>query len=168
MATEVFNRRPVNTAGVYHSDNAGLIFPDAGGRGSATSLSAAGVQRFSLQYSQNVARFFDMQGPGSGGAVNVYYIIGRAAGAAGANHLVGPVASVRTWYERFGNGCNACFNEIAITMNAGNCCTPGGGDVNIDYQISNVLMNAMSLGMTAEQMVIMHDTSLMFTGAVYF
>lgn len=166
MAEEVFHRERVRPAKVFHSDNAYLFFPRVAG--TEVAVSAAGAQQISGSYSQQVGRLYDLAGSENGQGVNVYYTIGRTAGQLSVSHVVGPVIAVKSWYRQFGDGCRACLNEMAIRMNAGNCCNADSPvEESIGYHLYNMVMTAMGFSMGAEQMLIMHTVSIIYTGMEY-
>lgn len=172
MATPIFERQNSTVKGVFASDTASISFGRAGA--GVQPLSGVLVQSLQVQYSQQVSRLYDLSGNGARAPVNVYYVGGRTTGNASMARVVGPDATIKEVYSRFGNICNVKNNDLNLTMSQADCSSdPRGTFVgpvqngSLRYALTGVLMTALTLGVQSQDMIINESTQLMFAGMDY-
>lgn len=144
--SDIFNRSVSTLGGVFTADRAKLAF--AGGL-------VALVQGLNFSYSQTITRLYEVGGP------NIYYVGGRTQGRMGINRVVGPSRTVKAFYTKYGDVCQAKQNTINLTLTETDCSTGSSGPTT--YDMKNCVIDSVSVGVEASAMIITENTSLMYS-----
>lgn len=132
------------------------------------------TQQFSVQFSQNLSRIYDVSNAGVQGSVPVFYVGGRAEGNATIARVVGPDSrGICSFYERFSDVCNPLDMQFTI----GGPCAPAGETIfgavtqvllrrdparQITYKLTGVVMQSMQLGVSANDMIPNENIQMIF------
>lgn len=122
------------------------------------------VQSLQLQFSQQIARIYDIGNGGSkggvagvGNEVPVYYVGGRTAGSATLARVLGPDSGdLCEFYTRMGNVCVP--QDLTFTLEGG-C---NAASASAAYTISGAVMNNVGTAVNAQDMIVNESISLMF------
>jgi hypothetical protein len=120
MAKSVYSRQKTGFGGSFASDLASMSLA-----GSVTPLGI--VQNVQIQFSQQVARIYDVSNGGTsgagGGKVPVFYVGGRTQGQGTIARVLGPQSgALCAFYEEIGNICSP--QDLTFTFRGG--CGPSG------------------------------------------
>lgn len=180
---DVFGRQDQVLRGGLSSDAMFMSWPElaaVAGNGGVGML----VQNLGLNYSQPIRRIFEI-GPGiipvgNGGFLpgNVcdtpsppaacanrtqptYYIIGRPEGQFQMGRFVGPQVIGECFIRTYGSACAP--NIISLSGKAG-CVANDPTAKTMTWILSGVVINNLSMNVTAQEMVIQEGLSAMFAG----
>ena len=182
---DVFGRQDQVLAGGLSSDSMFMSWPElaaAAGNGGVGML----VQNLGLNYSQPIRRIFEI-GPGvipnGAGGFNpatgcegelgppppscanrtqpTYYIIGRPEGQFQMGRFVGPQVIGECFIRTYGSACAP--NVITLSGRAG-CRANDPNSKLMTWLLSGVVINNLSMNVTAQEMVIQEGLSAMFAG----
>jgi hypothetical protein len=151
--------------------------------GSTTALGI--VQNVQLNFSQQVARIYDVSNGGSasgaGGFVPVFYVGGRTQGNASIARVLGPQSgALCAFYQELGNICSP--QDLTFTFSGG--CGPAGQGANataplefsnavgaaeantVKYSIQASTMVGLTVGVAANDMIVNENIALMFANLV--
>lgn len=161
MANPIFKEnRSGNVKKVFTAKQAKLAL---GGEGA--SISGVLVQGINFTFQQNISRIYDLEGPDSQGKLNSYYVIGRAQGNAQLSRVIGPEATIKQMYAKFGNACEACKNQMTFSLsgNASDCC----GQQDIKYILISVVLTQVGISLNANDMLVNENSQLTFNDMEY-
>jgi hypothetical protein len=185
---DVFGRQDQVLRGGLSSDAMFMSWPElaaVAGNGGVGML----VQNLALNYSQPIRRIFEI-GPGvvpNGAVVNgnpvfvpatgcdgptpseacqyrtqpTYYIIGRPEGQFQMGRFVGPQVIGECFIRRYGSACAP--NVITLSGRAG-CRADDPNSKLMTWLLNGVVINNLSMNVTAQEMVIQENLSAMFAG----
>lgn len=183
---DVFGRQDQILRGGLSSDAMFMSWPElaaVAGNGGVGML----IQNLSLEYSQPIRRIFEI-GPGvipngnggfipgnvcdnnPGGIVGLacanrtqptYYIIGRPEGRFQMGRFVGPQVIGECFIRTYGSACAP--NVISLSGKAG-CSANDPLAKQMTWILNGVVINNLSMNVTAQEMVIQEGLSAMFAG----
>ena len=142
---DIYNRVEPGVAGAITAE--GSVMTVSSGRTGFIT------QALGLNYAQPVNRIYEIGSP------NVYLISGRTRGDGGIQSVVGPSATVQTFYSTYGNVCNASANTLRFTFNVG--CSAGGNNVG-SMSAKGVVLTNVSRNTQSESIVISEAVAFMF------
>lgn len=173
---DVYSRQRTGFAGAFASDLAAMTIA-----GSTTPLGI--VQNVQINFSQQVARIYDVSNGGSasasaGGFVPVFYVGGRTQGNASIARVLGPQSgALCDFYAELGNVCSP--QDLTFTFSGG-CGEAGdgssptrliefsnavgrGSEANaVKYTIQAATMVNLTVGVAAQDMIVNENIALMF------
>lgn len=147
---ELFTRTEVAFGGAMHAQF-GLLVPNKG-------LTGVLMQNLTLQYAQQVTRLYEIGRTGQ--MSRVYYVSGRAQGTIGAAHVIGPGTVIKTFYDNFGDVCQAATNDIVINLGPNIC----EGTNRLAYRAKFCVLTQIGMSVAAQDMVVSENSQLMFSG----
>lgn len=167
----IFGRENTRVNGVFTSDRAKLVFSGApGAAGGAAAVGGGGVtgvlvQSLNFNFTQNITRLHEIgvEGAGNDALTNIYLIGGRTQGQAGLNRVIGPKATIKELYARYGNVCNAPNNNMELQLTETDCSVRGSSQ-SLIYVLKAVTMQGVAVNVAAQDMVINEQGTLMFQG----
>lgn len=118
------------------------------------------VQQLQLVYRQQITRLFEIS------SNRQYYVIGRPQGNISMQRVVGPLAVSNAFVAKFGDGCKAEKNTLSLSADSG-CGEATGNNTQaqgVDYTANNVILEQLTVGIQAGDMLITEGFQLMFTG----
>lgn len=170
----VYERQQTAFAGSFASDVAALAV--TGSAGLAVQLGI--VQSAQVQFSQQVARIYDVSNGGNSGSgqagavVPVFYVGGRTQGQATIARVLGPQSgALCAFYRRMGNVCSP--QDLAFAFQGG-CETTSNSPAIINgavgsiakqqvkYTLEDCLMVNLAINVAAQDMIVNENVSLMF------
>lgn len=149
---DLFSRSSDSFGGSFAADSAKLVFPGMGGEFGML------VQQMQAQYSQQLSKIYEV------GSNKFYYVAGRTTGGLNINRIDGPVKLGRTFLEKFGNVCNAGSNNMSFQLTSG--CGAGGGS-NTTYTAKFVVVQAVTIAVASQDMMINNGIQAMFGSFSY-
>jgi len=172
---DVYARQRTGFGGSFASDLAAMTIA-----GSTTPLGI--VQNVQINFSQQVARIYDVSNGGSanagaGGFVPVFYVGGRTQGNASIARVLGPQSgALCAFYAEIGNVCSP--QDLTFTF-AGGCGPSGQGSSptqpiafstavgnaeanSVKYTIQAATMVNVTVGVAAQDMIVNENIALMF------
>ena len=149
---DIFNRNVSSLAGVFTADRAKLTM--------AANLGVL-VQRMQFTYAQAITRLYEVGANGPGGASNIYYVGGRTQGNLTLDRVIGPSGSVKLLYRQYGDVCQARKNPIIMTLAEADCTT--GASTPERYTMKNCVITQVSVGVSAQDMIIGENTVMMYS-----
>jgi hypothetical protein len=156
--SDIFNRETDSFAGAFPVDRAKISLPGLGGLGNTPA--GLIIQNMSIQYTQQISRIYQAT------SSNVYYVGGRTAGNGSIQSVAGPRRMSSTFYRTYGDVCNARTNTIHISATAG-CDLEGGGQARAAFTAHFVVLTAVSIQITAQDMLINEGIQFMFSSLLY-
>lgn len=147
MPNHVFGRTSPAVKGVFAADLAVVTL--------SNGLSPTLMQNLSLQYAQQVSRFFQL------GSADMYYIGGRTSGQLSTGHVVGPGATILTWYTQFGNVCNAPTNHIQFAAKGQLCNNQQA--LGLVFDVAYVVLTSLGIAVQSQDVVISESSQSMFS-----
>jgi hypothetical protein len=170
----VYSRQQTGFGGSFASDLAALTIA-----GSVTPLGI--VQNVQVQFSQQIARIYDVSNGGTagaaGGLVPVFYVGGRTQGQATIARVLGPQSgALCNFYAEMGNVCSP--QDLTFTFSGG-CGSSGEGaspteqiDItnatgpgnfkSVAYTIEAAVMTNLGIQVGSQDMIVNENISLMF------
>lgn len=156
---DIFGRVDQLFGGGLSADSMFMTWPSlpAGGAGLL-------VQSIGLQYQQPVRRIFEL-GPGrvnpdSGTRSQLtYYIVGRPEGNFQMQRIFGFAAIGTQFYKTYGNPCN---ENPSLSFNANAGCNGNDNGQSMIWTLDGVLLTAVGMTATAQEMVIQDTVGGMF------
>jgi len=170
---DVYSRQRTGFGGSFASDLAALTIA-----GSVTPLGI--VQNVQIQFSQQIARIYDVSNGGTagaaGGLVPVFYVGGRTQGQGTIARVLGPQSgALCEFYAEMGNVCSP--QDLTFTF-AGGCGPSGEGaqptavlpfngvgnaEFNkVAYTIEAAVMTNLGIQVGSQDMIVNENISLMF------
>lgn len=172
---DVYSRQRTGFAGSFASDLAAMTIA-----GSTTPLGI--VQNVQLNFSQQVARIYDVSNGGAasasaGGFVPVFYVGGRTQGNASLARVLGPQSgALCAFYAELGNVCSP--QDLTFTF-AGGCGQAGVGSNptqvlefsnavgnavanSVKYTVQAATMVGLGVSVAAQDMIVNESIALMF------
>ena len=169
----VYSRQRTGFGGSFASDLAALTIA-----GSVTPLGI--VQNVQVQFSQQIARIYDVSNGGTagkaGGLVPVFYVGGRTQGQASIARVLGPQSgSLCQFYQEMGNVCSP--QDLSFTFRGGCEGLSGNrptqqlpfsnatGNANYNqttYTIEAAVMTNLGISVGSQDMIVNENVSLMF------
>ena len=150
-ALNIFNRNASEVAGVFTADGVTLTVQGINGQAVSTQL----VQRLQIQYAQNITRLFEV------GSTNMYYVGGRAQGQASLDRVIGPALGLCNFYKTYGDVCQAKGRNLQFNL-AQSDCSKANAVGGINLVLTSAVIQAVGLGVTANDIIITDMTSVMF------
>jgi hypothetical protein len=175
---DIYSRQRTGFGGSFASDLAALTIA-----GSVTPLGI--VQNVQVQFSQQIARIYDVSNGGTageaGGLVPVFYVGGRTQGQATIARVLGPQSgALCSFYAQMGNVCSP--QDLTFTFRGG--CGAAGeganptallpfanavGNANFNqvvYTIEAAVMTNLGIQVGSQDMIVNENISLMFANLV--
>lgn len=106
------------------------------------------VQQVQFQYTQQVTMLYEI------GSANVYYVGGRAQGAATLARVIGPAPLSAQFIRNFNDLCN----PQDINLNASSGCRGGGPN----YTLEDAVLTTIGLSATSQETVITEQLQFIF------
>lgn len=150
----VYKRQETKHFGSFASDSAVLKMGDP-----AAEIGI--VQNAQIQFSQSVARIYDVGNGGKAGKdkqAAIWYVGGRTQGQATLARILGPASTgLQKFYADLGDVCNVTKNDLTFTFLAG---CEGTGTTT--YTIKAAVMVNVGISVSAQDMIVNENVSLMF------
>lgn len=170
----VYERQQTAFAGSFASDVAALAVTGLNGLSAQLGI----VQNAQVQFSQQVARIYDVSNGGNsgssrgGGVVPVFYVGGRTQGQATIGRVLGPQSgALCDFYSKMGNvcspqdlafafegGCETTANSPAILKDA----VGSIAKQKVKYTLEDCLMVSVAINVASQDMIVNENISLMF------
>jgi len=157
MARDIFNRRTDVFGGSFASDEASISFPAVGQSG-AQDVGLL-IQRLQTTYQQQVTRLYEVGRPA------IYYVGGRTNGDATVDRVVGPRTIADSFYEKYGDVCQARTNSLEFNIETGCGDAEEGGYAS--YTCYFCVITSIGLGVQASDMLINESLRIMFSSFQY-
>jgi len=154
---DLFGRNTDNYGGSFAADNAKLVFPGIGDAGGADIGMLS--QQLQCQYSQQISKLYEI------GSSKFYYVAGRTQGQLSINRVEGPRRLGTAFLKKFGNVCNVRTNNLSFQL-VGDC-GDGGGGQNTTYTSKFVVIQAVTIAVAAQDMLINNGIQAMFSSFSY-
>jgi len=146
----IFGRTDPTLGGVFTADMVQVFL----GGGLGPTL----MQSFGLQFSQPIARIYEVGGP------NMYYVVGRAQGGSQVGRVVGPNNLIASFYAQFGDACNAANNTITFVASPSTCAfntSSANAGAGVTYSAGLCVLSNFGLQTQAQDMLISENLQLM-------
>lgn len=160
--TKSFFGRSVQLGGAFNGMTAQVTFGTSG----ENSMTLAGLafEQVAINFNMPVQRLYDL-GSTEENLSKAYLIAGRPEGQGQFTRLVGPTSVGTSFFQTFGDVCNAASN--VMTINAGSSCqnrTDGSSTVNTAVQIDlhHVVLTSLNTQMSSNEFVMRAGTAFMF------
>lgn len=162
---DIYNRVADAFGGSFAADAAQVMFVQPGIIGSGQGVNAGGggvgmlVQQLQFTYSQAVTRVYEL------GSSLSFYVAGRTQGQATMGRILGPRPLALTFYQQYGDVCNAATNTLHVQMAAG-CGTPGQfqqGSNLFAFTLRFCVITSIGVSMQAQDMIINEQLQIMFS-----
>jgi hypothetical protein len=152
MANDVFGRTASTFGGAFSADAAVCSFSGLAGGGVGLL-----TQMLQFNYAQRVRRIWEI------GSALTFFIVGRSAGSANVQRILGPRPIQTAFYSTYGNACNAANNTLIFSIGLG-CSQPGdlGSGDGISFALTGVLLTSVGYSVQAEDMVFGEQLEMMF------
>lgn len=163
---EIFGRTASTFGGAFSADDALMTFPAIADANGVTQRAQVPLllQNAQFSYQQQITRLYELTSSA------IYYVAGRAEGAGQLGQVLGPTKLSQNFLRTYGNVCRAGTNVLHFSMTAG-CRGEGaaantGGLVGANWQnlhafsANFVVLNAISLQMAAESMIIQQNLGM--------
>jgi hypothetical protein len=176
---DFFSRKTDIFGGAFSADSARVTFPNVGGiAGQFTAQVGLLIQNLSMGYSQQVTRLYEVGTPA------IYYVGGRTSGEGNISRIVGPRLITSTFYEKYGDVCQAATNSLqfaaatgcgatgsaqSLAGTAGNFANgnPNGIQGAAEFTAYFVVLTQIQLTVNAENVVIGENLAYMFSSLEY-
>ena len=157
MATSVYSRQHTVHKGSFASDLAALTIA-----GSDTVLGI--VQNVQLQFSQQIARIYDVSNGGvSSNECPVYYVGGRTQGQATIARVLGPQSgAICSFYTEMGNVCSPQDLNFSFSSGCGGDSPAAGQNSSVTYTIEAAVMTNLGIQVGSQDMIVNENISMMF------
>jgi len=163
---DIYSRQKTAFGGSFASDQAAMTVA-----GSTTALGI--VQNVQAQFSQQVARIYDVSNGGLSGVVPVFYVGGRTQGQASIARVLGPQSgALCEFYEELGNVCSP--QDLTFTFRGG-CSEDGDAQVaafqnavgsaeanSVAYTLEAAVMVNLSINVGSQDMIVNENIAMMF------
>lgn len=149
MATglDIFGRLPMQFGGAFSADAAIASFSGLAGGGVGLLC-----QQIQFTYQQRVTRLFEI------GSRFTFYVVGRSAGEASVQRVLGPRPVSLAFYQAYGNPC--IMGTLLFQVGVG--CAPGVIQGALVFVLTGVLLTSISISVRAEDMIVAEALQLMF------
>lgn len=170
----VYERQQTAFAGSFASDVAALAITGPGGIKAQLGI----VQQANVQFSQQVARIYDVSNGGKSGTgqkgavVPVFYVGGRTQGQATLGRVLGPQSgALCDFYKSLSNVCSpqdlafAFEGGCETTANSPAILTDAVGTIakqRVKYTLEDCLMVNLAIAVNSQDMIVNENISLMF------
>jgi len=147
MATDVFSRE-VSYGGAFSADGVEITF---------TGFTAGMlVQNIQWQYQQAVTRLYEVGSP------DLYLVAGRTQGQCTVARVLGPTPILPSFYESYGDVCNAEDNSLDFSAVAA-CGTNGGASAeSMIWSMHHVVLVQIGGSVSAQDMIINESMVFMY------
>ena len=116
------------------------------------------VQNAQIQFAQSIARIYDVGNSGLNKQAAVWYVGGRTQGQATLARVLGPASKgLGAFYTKIGDVCKAKDNSLTFTFLAG--CE---SSANTTYTLTAAVMVNVGISVSAQDMIVNENVSLMF------
>lgn len=172
---DIYQRQRTQFAGAFASDVAALTI------GGNPAVALGIVQNVQVQFSQQVARIYDVSNGGTavaaGGIVPVFYVGGRTQGQGTIARVLGPKSgALCKFYNEMGNVCTP--QDLVFTFQGG-CEDPGKGKnattvapfknavgsanfSKVKYTVEAALITNLAISVGAQDMLVNENITFMF------
>lgn len=151
MGTDIFSRQ-VGFGGAFSADGAVISFGSSFGAGML-------AQNIQWSYMQSIQRLYEI------GSNNVYLVAGRTMGGATIMKVMGPAQLATSFYQTFGNVCNATSNNINFTASAK--CGVNGSGASVAINLYSCVIQSYSGGVQAQDMVVNEQIQMTYVYMTY-
>lgn len=152
---DLFSRRLSESGGSFSVDDSLLTFP--GLPGSAAFIPFI-IQNLGLQYGQTISRLYGLN------LSKVFLVAGRAQGNAAMQQVLAPQGDLKTFYETYGNVCNARQNVMSLALRSG--CTAQTIS-NQRFTCGTCVATQLAVNATSETGVVNNSTQISFESLEY-
>lgn len=161
---DIFNRTSDIYGGSFTAEGAAITFPalrDAAGGPAGANIGLL-IQRMALNYSQDVARLYEVGTPA------VYYVGGRTNGQIGVDRVIGPRALSTAFYRTYGDVCRARQNSMQFSVAAGcDIGDIGPAQSSVTYTCHFCVITTVGVSVQARDMIINESLQIMFSSLLY-
>jgi len=149
MATglDIWGRLPMAVGGAFSADAAVASFSGLAGGGVGLLC-----QQIQFTYQQRVTRLFEI------GSRFVFYVVGRSAGEAQVQRVLGPRPVSLAFYQTYGNPC--VMGTLLFQIGVG--CEVGTIESSLSFVLTGVLLTSISISVRAEDMIVAEALQMMF------
>ena len=147
MAQNIFGREGGAVKGAFSADTLKLQI------GGDSDLL---VQNLRVQYTQQVSKIYDLSNASPSDA---YYVAGRSDGQSSMQKVMGPSASVSTFYTTFGDPCNEGRGNVVLSGEFGCGGTTTG---NTAVTLEKPVVTSFGMAVNANDVLITEDTTMIF------
>ena len=151
----VYSRQKTVHKGSFASDRAAMTI---GGKNTALGI----VQNVQLQFSQQIARIYDVSNGGKSGECPVFYVGGRTQGQATIARVLGPQSgAICDFYTEMGNVCSPQDLNFSFSSGCGGDATTSQ-DAKVTYTIEDAVMTNLGIQVGSQDMIVNENISMMF------
>ena len=158
---DIFNRTSDVFGGSFTAEGAAITFPalrNAAGAPAGANIGLL-IQRMALNYSQDVARLYEVGTPA------VYYVGGRTNGQIGVDRVIGPRILSTAFYRTYGDVCRARRNSMQFSVGAN--CDNATGATTVTYTCHFCVITTVGVNVQARDMIINESLQIMFSSLLY-
>ena len=154
----IFANQDVALGGVFQANRCKLNFGDNG-------VTGVLVQAMQFSFSQNITRLYEIgDSHNATGKSNVYYVTGRCQGQMQLNRVIGPAATIETMYTVYGDACQACENNMTLSLTETDCSTCGNYGAGMYYTLQYCVLTQVGVSVQAQDMILNETCQIMFSG----
>lgn len=136
-----------------------------------------GLQNTQFQFQQQISMIYELPGGGAADGANngtpgsyVYLVGGRAQGSASISRIIGPAALQALVIESYGDICSP--KDLRFDASSGFCARQrgqvgAGGAGGLVYELKDAIMQGVSGGISAQDLMITENLALMFLDLLY-
>jgi len=147
MAQNIFGREGGAVKGAFSADTLKLQI------GGDSDLL---VQNIRVQYTQQVSKIYDLS---NASPADAYYVAGRSDGQSSMQKVMGPSASVSSFYTTFGDPCNTGRGNVVLSGEFGcGSATAGSTAVTLEKPV----VTSFGMAVNANDVLITEDTTMIF------
>ena len=144
---DVFGRIPQQFGGAFAADAAVASFSGLAGGGVGLLC-----QEIQFTYQQRVTRLYEI------GSHFTFYVVGRTAGEAHVQRVLGPRPVSLAFYSTYGNPCTT--GTLLFQIGVG--CVLGDIEGSLSFVLTGVLLTSISISVRAEDMIVAESLHMMF------
>lgn len=156
MATDMLNRRLAEYGGSFSTDDILLTFP---GLQNAAAFVPFIISQLGINYGQQISRIYGLN------LSKVFLVSGRAQGNAALQQILAPQGNLNTFYQTYGDACNANKNVMQFSLRTG--CGQGASGFAQRFLAGMCLANQLAINTAAEQGVVNNSTQISFESLEY-
>ena len=146
MANDIFSQT-INHGGSYNVQGSLLTF---GGLDDGAGLA---VQSVRYSYTQAVSKFYDLTSD------RVYIVGGRSEGTASITRMIGPARLLVSFYQQYGDVCQAANNNIEFSLIAG---CDSSATTTSRIKLNHCFIRSLTGSLNVQQPMINESIDLMF------
>ncbi len=157
---DILGRRLAEHGGSLSIDDVLLTFP---GLDNQAAFIPFIITNLNLSYGQQISRFYGLN------LNKVFLVSGRAQGNAAMQQVISPQGNMKSFYETYGNVCNAQQNVLQFSMRSG-CSNSTSGNTTSSLQrflAGLCIANQLSVSTTSDNPALNNSAGISFESLEY-